>query len=92
MAMHIKTLSVIPWIWGFLAGHVYITQKKRWLHELLGFGLLIAITIILFFKQTEIIQFITQQDITNIITEIHLVYVVAGFVLGMLLWARTSSS
>lgn len=84
--------SIIPWIWGFLAGHVYITRKKRLLNELLGFGMLLAMTIILFFKQPEIIQFITKQDITHIITEIHIVYVVAGFVLGMLLWTRTSSS
>lgn len=85
-------VSIIPWIWGFLAGHVCFTRKKRLLNELLGFGMLLAMTIILFFKQTEIIQFITQQDITHIITEIHLAYIVAGFVLGMLLWTRTSSS
>ena len=62
------SLSIIPWIWGFLAGHAFVTLKKRWINELLGLGILLAITIILFFKQTEIVQLFTENNSTKIKT------------------------
>ncbi|WP_298518382.1 hypothetical protein [uncultured Kordia sp.] len=85
-------LSIVPWIWGFLAGHIFIKTKKRWLNELLGLGILLAITIVLFFKQTEIIQSFTTTDIATITSTIYLLYINLGFLLGIFLWPSTSDT
>lgn len=82
-------LSIIPWIWGFLSGHVFITPKKRWINELLGLGTLLAITIVLFFKQTEIVQVFTTLDVAVIATTVYLVYISVGFILGAFLWSNS---
>ncbi|MGH1388465.1 hypothetical protein [Kordia sp.] len=82
-------LSITPWIWGFLSGHIFITPKKRWVNELLGLGTLLAITIVLFFKQTEIVQVFTTLDVAVITTTVYLVYICVGFVLGAFLWSNS---
>ncbi|MEM6686992.1 MAG: hypothetical protein AAF617_14520 [Bacteroidota bacterium] len=82
-------LSILPWIWGFLSGHLFSTLEKRWLNELFGLGILLAITIVLFFKQIEIIQLCTTLEITAIATTVYFIYMSAGFMLGSLLWSNT---
>jgi uncharacterized membrane protein YagU involved in acid resistance len=86
------TISVIPWVWGFLAGRIFCFLKKSWCNELFGLGILLAITIVLFFKQTEIIKLLTEAPISDIATVIHLSYISVGFVLGMIFWSRSSST
>ncbi|MEM6721774.1 MAG: hypothetical protein AAF611_20770 [Bacteroidota bacterium] len=83
-------LSILPWIWGFLSGHLFITLGKRWLNELFGLGILLAITIVLYFKQLEIIQLFTTLEITAIATTVYLIYMTAGFMLGSLLWSNST--
>ncbi|WP_157559972.1 hypothetical protein U8527_08310 [Kordia algicida OT-1] len=84
-------IQLLPWIWGFLAAHIFSARKKRWINELLGLGILLAITIILFFKQTEIIQLFTEETITTIPALVYIIYGSVGFVLGGLLWQKTSN-
>lgn len=84
-ATHVRLL---PWIWGFLAAHIFLTRKKRWINELLGLGILLAISIILYFKQTEIIQLFTKETITTIPLIVYIIYICIGFVLGGILWAK----
>ncbi|AXG70505.1 hypothetical protein KORDIASMS9_02745 [Kordia sp. SMS9] len=88
----LEELSILPWIWGFLSGHLFVTRKKHWINELLGLGILLAITIVLFFKQTEIVQLFTEEAIANVLPTIYLVYMSLGFVLGVLLWSNSSSA
>ncbi|QHI39116.1 hypothetical protein IMCC3317_45170 [Kordia antarctica] len=83
-------LFILPWIWGFLASHLFIVRKNRWLNELLGLGMLLAITIILFFKQTEIIQTVFDVEMYRIKYEIVGAYVSLGFVLGALFWTKSA--
>ena len=83
-------LFVLPWIWGFLTGHIVIARKNRWLNELLGLGVLLAITIVLFFKQTEIIQTVFNAEMNSIKYEIFVVYLISGFILGRLFWSRST--
>lgn len=96
MMYHIKIetteLSILPWIWGFLAGHLFGSLKKRWINELLGLGFLLAITIILFFKQTEMLQLFTSREVSTIATTVYLLYLVVGFILGVFLWPHTASA
>ena len=80
-------LSIIPWVWGFLLGHLYSNFQKNWFNELLGLGVLLAITIVLFFKQTDIISTFTTQ-IADHILWIHIAYMSIGIFLGRLLWPR----
>jgi hypothetical protein len=80
-------LSIIPWVWGFLLGHLYSNLQKNWFNELLGLGVLLAITIVLFFKQTDIISTFTTQ-IADHILWIHIAYMSIGIFLGRLLWPR----
>lgn len=85
-----ENMFVLPWIWGFLASHLFIVRKNRWLNELLGLGILLAITIILFFKQTEIIQTVFDVEMNSMKYEIAGVYLSLGFTLGTLFWAKSS--
>ncbi len=73
-------LYVLPWIWGFLASHVFIIRKKRWLNELLGLGILLAITIVLFFKQADLIH--------DMNSKVFFIYLVFGVLLGAIFWPR----
>lgn len=86
-AINIKTIPpkmfVIPWIWGFLASHIFIIRKKRWLNELLGLGILLAITIVIFFKQADFIE-----D-TN--SNVYFLYLILGVVLGAIFWPRVKN-
>jgi len=81
-------MYLISWTWGFLTSHLFITRKKRWIHELLGLGILLAITIVLFFKQEEIIQVVTRKKIETIGIEITSIYLMLGLVLGAIFWPR----
>jgi hypothetical protein len=81
-------LYVIPWIWGFLASHLFIIRKKRWLNELLGLGVLLAISIVIFFKQSEIIHFFTKQEPQPVVYEVYLGYLSLGVFLGAIFWPR----
>ncbi len=80
----------IPWIWGFLASHLFL-YRKRQIHELLGMGILLAITIVLFFKQEDIIQAITQQELKIISIEITIVYIMLGLLFGAVFWPKSKS-
>lgn len=84
-------LFLICWIWGFLTSHLFIQRKKRWIHELLGLGILLAITIVLFFKQEEIIQTITSQELKTISVEVAIIYIISGLFLGAILWSKSKS-
>lgn len=86
------SLSIIPWIWGFLAGYIFKISRKRWLNEFIGLGILLAITIILFFKQTELIQLVTNLGVSTISSTVHIIYIVTGFILGVFLWYNASDT
>jgi len=73
-------MFVIPWIWGFLASHVFIARKKRWLNELLGLGILLAITIVIYFKQADFVQQST--------TKLYVLYLILGVIFGVVFWPR----
>lgn len=81
----------IPWIWGFLTSHLFTYRKKRWIHELLGLGILLAITIVLYFKQEDIIQTITLQKLKAISIEIVVVYIMLGLLFGAVFWPKSKS-
>ncbi|MBC8753846.1 hypothetical protein H2O64_04140 [Kordia sp. YSTF-M3] len=71
-------LYVLPWIWGFLASHIFIIRKKRWFNELLGLGVLLAITIVIFFKQEDLIQ---EKN-----SSVYFLYLILGVLLGGVFW------
>lgn len=78
------------WIWGFLTSRLFL-YRKRQMHELLGLGILLAITIVLFFKQEEIIHLVTQQELKAIKVEIAITYLLSGLFLGTLFWPKSKS-
>lgn len=84
-------LFLTPWIWGFLTGHIFFKPKKRWLHEFFGLGILLAITIILFFKQENILQYLITKKLPNMHFVICCFYAVTGIVLGILFWGQSSN-
>lgn len=81
-------LYVIPWIWGFLTSHLFIIRKKRWLNELFGLGILLAITIVLFFKQHDIIHLFTAKEPQHVAVEVYVIYMCLGILLGTIFWPR----
>lgn len=82
-------LSIIPWVWGFLTGHIFSFQKKQYINELVGLGIVLAMTIVLFFKQTEIIELFTTTSIATMKITIYLLYMGIGFILGTFLWSNS---
>ncbi|WP_298424413.1 hypothetical protein [uncultured Kordia sp.] len=79
---------ITPWIWGFLTSHLFIYRKKPWIHELLGLGILVAITIVLFFKQEEIIKVVTKHSLETVSIEIAVIYITAGLLFGVVFWPK----
>jgi len=84
----LTALNIIPWIWGFLASHLFMIRKKRWINELFGLGVLLAITIVLFFKQSDVIHFFTTQEPQHVAVEVYVIYISLGIFLGHIFWAR----
>ncbi len=82
---------LVLWIWGFMTSHLFLTLKKRLIHPLLGLGILLAITIVLFFKQEEIIETLKQKELTTIGIEIAIVYLILGLLLGIIFWPKTKT-
>lgn len=83
-----KKAFILPWIWGFLTGHLFFNLKKRWLHEFFGLGILLAITFILFIKQDDIFTYFNIKDFQSYYIEICIFYALAGIFLGAIFWRK----
>ncbi|WP_420572687.1 hypothetical protein [Kordia sp.] len=81
-----SSMIIIPWIWGFLASHLFSVQNRNWFIELLGLSILSAITIVLFFKQQDINELFAQKSIFQTSSYLYIVYAGLGLLLGRLLW------
>lgn len=85
-------MYTLVWIWGVLASHFFVVRKKRWVHEFLGIGIILALSIIIAFKQQDFINFLTDRKASQISFESYLSLLCLGFILGYIFWPQVDES